>query len=745
MKFYLFFLGALLSAANLFAQTYSPKRIEMKAEVNPQGAVMLRWAPSNYELFERGYKYGYKLTRVPISLNGQPAPVGEILTPTVLKSSITPWPRYRWQHLMENDTSDWPVLGAGAIFGENFTVLDPDTADILQVASLNHEKENQFTFGLFAAEQSFEVAEAMGLGWRDTTAAPNAEYLYSIELKYPPVNVQPAKLQVSTNQIVTLPIPQLSAESGDLSVTLSWKRENLEDFYSSYLVERSVDGGATWNPINTKPLVFISENQQAAEAMFFKDSLAENGVSYQYRVAGVTAFGNLGPASNIAYVSGAPGPAGNIDLTISVVESAPGAMLVKWILPAEATANIAVIDVLRSAKINGDYAAVNLSPLSPTTTQFSDESPLSVNYYIVECTDVNGYPHRSIAMLGQPNDATPPEAVAAPVVHCDKKGKVKIHWAPTTSEDVMGYRVYMSNNNNLADMKQITTDWISDTAFVCQIDMNTLSEHIYFSVKAVDFRENNSPYSPPGVGARPDVIPPAPPVISNYTLPMNGVELNFIPSSSTDVVNYKLQRRLKGYIDWDVIATLGQVGIKPFLDTTVNKKRRYEYRLVALDEVNLEGISNILEVKPLDNGLRSPIENLLATKVGSAGVIPEPKSVLLSWDYPISDEPDLMGFQIMRAVGGDPMRTLEFISLTAAGNASNQGSPGGGNLPGDFAYFDLDAATFKKIIQQGKVQPANAVTPPLTTGALGVVVRYSVYATFVDGAMSPISTVTVIW
>jgi len=55
----------------------------------------------------------------------------------------------------------------------------------------------------------------------------------------------------------------------------------------------------------------------------------------------------------------------------------------------------------------------------------------------------------------------------------------------------MGYRVFLSNMAE-GDFVQITTTWINDTVYHYGLNLNTLSEEVYFTVKAVDFRENMS-------------------------------------------------------------------------------------------------------------------------------------------------------------------------------------------------------------------------------------------------------------
>ncbi|MBU6341644.1 MAG: hypothetical protein KGS48_09145, partial [Bacteroidetes bacterium] len=53
----------------------------------------------------------------------------------------------------------------------------------MEIIDASKEQQNRFSFGLFAAEQSYDVARAMGLGFIDYTAAANTQYVYMLEIR----------------------------------------------------------------------------------------------------------------------------------------------------------------------------------------------------------------------------------------------------------------------------------------------------------------------------------------------------------------------------------------------------------------------------------------------------------------------------------------------------------------------------------------------------------------------------------
>jgi hypothetical protein len=103
------------------------------------------------------------------------------------------------------------------------------------------------------------------------------------------------------------------------------------------------------------------------------------------------------------------------------------------------------------------------------------------------------------------------------------------------------------------------------------------------------------------------------------------------------------------------------------------------------------------------------------------------------------NDPDIIGFQIQRAVGGDPIRNLLFLNVQQA--STNDSQQGGSS---DFGWTDPDVSTFKRLITNSLTLPISVV-PNLVGGNTGVVVRYVVYAKYIDGAMSPLANITVTW
>lgn len=302
------------------------------------------------------------------------------------------------------------------------------------------------------------------------------------------------------------------------------------------------------------------------------------------------------------------------------------------------------------------YTKINSSPVAAGSRSFEDIAPLPANYYYIKVSDVNGHTYQTFPALGQPQDNTPPATPQLLTGKCNSNGLVTINWNRNTDPDIMGYRVFMSTALN-GDYLQITSTWINDTVYRHQVNVNTLSEEMYFAIKAVDFRENTSPLSAPISVMRTDVVPPSAPVIKSATADFNGVFFEWTLSSSADVVLYQLERRTLGFTTWDVILSFETKGLLySYTDTTASPRKKYEYRLTAVDDANLKSSSQVVRIKPVDKGLRQGFK-LNGTLSNT------PRShTLLQWQYP--DDPDLIGFEIYRAVlDSTRQRSFAFLQI----------------------------------------------------------------------------------
>lgn len=707
LSFVLVILGCSICSVST-AQTEEEKYEIKIISTMHDGAVLLRWVPTSYEAWQHGNTQGYQVKRFTIKQGSSALPMQEIAgSKVILADPLLPLPEDDWEPMA--DTSDLAGLAASAIYGTEFTIENADPNDLMAVRSVAQEKDNRFGLSLFAADQSFEVAVAMGLAFKDDTALPGHVYDYAIRPVALPDSIAftGGGIDQNTDEVLVLPTPETpSAEPGDQVVHLSWSRLGSEEVYTGFQIERSEDGGQTFVKQNDQPILYVNNGEGATEQAVYIDSLPANGISYFYRVRGLTPFGIGGPASAMVEVIGVPAPL-EADLYIwKVEESVSGKLELHWRFPQELESEIQGFYWYQSTSRDGEYTR-NAGLLPSSNRSQIHDSPESSNYYKVSALDINNNEIFSPAFLGQIADSIPPAAPQNLVAEVSPDGLVTLTWDTNTESDLAGYRVFMSNQKD-GHYTQLTIRWLRDTVFQWQLNLNTLTEKTYFKVLALDHRENNSPFSEALEVERPDIIPPAAPILKNVEARLAGIYLEWDHSPSTDVVQHLLQRKLPTQTQWTTLYEQTGTSLSPsFLDTTVVRGREYVYRMLAEDEVGLQGSSRMLSIRAMDDGIRPPVTNVQARIEGG-------KQVRLSWNYgsPNGEVMGLYDFQIYRSIGSnDPLRAYHSANpqeaLMAIFTAANAGQ-------GQYVFMDEE-------LHYGKEY------------------EYRIIARYIDGGQSPMS------
>jgi hypothetical protein len=211
-------------------------------------------------------------------------------------------------------------------------------------------------------------------------------------------------------------------------------------------------------------------------------------------------------------------------------------------------------------------------------------------------------------------------------------------------------------------------------------------------------------------------------------------------SSSEDVVEYDFQRKAVNIKNWSSIFQFNVADSIPvgFNDTTANKRKKYEYRLLAYDEAENVSSSVIVRTKRIDDGLRDSIENFTA-------VFSQGQGVSLFWKYSLGKDPDLMGFQIFRAINQDPIRPFKFIPIQEVDRVGQ-----------NYIWVDADVVGLPTTGATTIVTPPNNTSVPVfvanpqntstphTINPNSSTVSYQLMAKFYDGATSYLTPAVVV-
>jgi fibronectin type 3 domain-containing protein len=157
--------------------------------------------------------------------------------------------------------------------------------------------------------------------------------------------------------------------------------------------------------------------------------------------------------------------------------------------------------------------------------------------------------------------------------------------------------------------------------------LKNLTNRIYYKIDAVDFRFNHSPFSTVVQVIKPDVVPPMPPVIKGVKPTAEGVELEFIKSSSSDVARYEVYRKHQYSASWSYMSTQ-PANTSTYKDVIADARHQYQYALLAVDSSGLKSIM----CKPV-TGKKLTVITRPSIGDFKTEVNREQKYVSLAWTY----------------------------------------------------------------------------------------------------------------
>jgi len=622
----------------------SEKKIEIQVIARVQkNKILLRWAVNDPLAWKKLNKYGYSLERYTLTRDNKTLEKPEKL---ILAKVIKPEPLETWEKLIE--VNDEAAIVAQALYGEDFAIIGAD--NLQSIINLSEDMQQRFTFALYTADKDYEIAKKAGLGFEDLTPKQNEKYIYRISSNVPEaeMNIAYGGVFVSLKEYEPLPKPMdFTANFTDSSTMLSWNFKILAHEYGSYYVERSSDR-KNFKRVTEKPYTSLNQQNSSNNRIFYIDSIANN-ISYSYRIQGISAFGELGPYSEIV-----TGKAKKIlkfvpHLTVKEFKDDTTVNLI-WEFPEEGNSEISGFELNRSDEDEGKYTTV-VKNIPAKSRNVIYNKLLGTNYFTLTAIGKNGSNRTSFAMLVQPVDSIPPSKPIGLKGVIDSLGVVKLTWTHNTEKDLLGYRVYKAYNPD-EEYSQVTVSPSEPNTFEDKVVIKTLNSKVYYKIIAVDYRYNMSHFSEPLILKKPDLIPPASPAFTKYEIKDGSIFLEWANSASEDVAVHQLYRKENDQKDWALVFETKNKEEK-FQDKSVKDGSLYNYAIFAKDESNL--VSN-----------PSPGVNLLVPKYS---VMPSVKgffaqankttnTIDLSWEYS-NNEVD--SFEIYKASDKDALQLIQIV------------------------------------------------------------------------------------
>ncbi|EKT3958029.1 fibronectin type III [Flavobacterium psychrophilum] len=618
----MFFL--IFSTLNCFSQTTKPE-IKVIARGH-QDKVMLRWGITSPSEWKKSLKTGFVVTRYTVKKANQilSDPEKKIIT---LKP-LLPEPLEKWSDLIQKD--NYAAIVAQSIYGEDFQITGQNNNSISKIIDSADELEQRHTFGLFAADMSFEGSLKAGWALIDNTIIKNEVYVYQVSL----VNntkIKPASVMVGVRDYKKLPaVEDLIAVSDDKKVIISWDFESYKNIFTSYKIERS-DDGVEYKSITNAPIVNMNEQKGVqSKRLFYVDTLAQNDKTYHYKLYGISAFGEKGQASKVFTAKGIhdvflPSRIENYKI------AKDNSVVLEWEYPKELENHIAGFEINHSEDDKGPYQKVS-EILLPETRHFEYKNLATSNYFKVIVVGKNNKRLNSQSTLVQPMDSIAPLKPIGLEGAVDSLGIVKLKWKANLEKDLLGYRILKANNEN-EEFVDIYKKSFQGIECNDKVSLTMSNSKVYYRIAAEDKRFNISEMSDILVLKKPDVIPPAAPIFKDYNVAKGKVHLEWIRSYSDDVVSHHLQRKKLGDKVWTEILKVNDT-LQEFYDTNLENKMTYQYAISAKDKTGLiSSLDNsIVTIQFIDMTSISIMQNLIAT------VDREQRKIVLSWDYKKSKE-----------------------------------------------------------------------------------------------------------
>lgn len=539
------------------------------------GKVELRWYPSNAGIWRFGCQAGYTVERMDLDVGTwQP----------ITARAVRPYTPAQWAQL---PPSPYTQAAARAIA----EVPAPPAAGASFFDWEAHQNTETGVFLFFIAATNLDANASLGAGLRyeDADVVAGKRYAYRIRLEgwKGTETMENFVVVEDTRTPYTAPAVQdVHVEEREGAVRLQWPATNAATF-PAFHVERSADG-RRFERINRLPLLFTTPS----ETFFFTDSVA-NYTPHYYRVVGMTPFGDAGAATEPIRAMGRdrtpPLPATDVKATGS-----REAIRLTWEAHENASA-ISGYQIGRSANINGPFRIINERILPGAARQWTDDTPQVFEpFYVVNTLDTAQNVATSLVAMANVSDTEAPASPQGFGGTCDTAGVVRLQWLPNTEADVVGYHIHTANSPSDVFVP-ITARPVGLTAWTDTVNMTALNRAIYYKITAVDYNNNPSAYSQVLEVLRPDVVPPAAPLLHRFDVAAGQIRLEWHLSSSDDVRQYTL-RRQSATADTVLLVFDGNQQRREWTDTRVQANTVYAYQLIAEDAAGHRTASEPLSV-----------------------------------------------------------------------------------------------------------------------------------------------------
>jgi hypothetical protein len=562
------------TAGNLLAQDSIVVR--MRGNVC-KDKIQLRWAAANSSSWAYTNKNGFMLERYTLVRNGEvlSEPEKKVLTPQPLKAK----PLDDWEAIVQNN--QYAAIIAQALYGEDFETSS-SKAGIGGIIARSKEREQRFGFSLYAAELSFEAALFAGWGVEDTDVKKGERYLYRLMPVKSKENIvaESTSVYLSLDEYEPLPKPMgLTAVFGDKTVLLVWDYASLSEYYPAYHIERSENKTDFVRISKDLPVTNIS----GEDRIFFTDTI-ENDKMYCYRIVGVTSFDQTGEPSEVIEGQGRTRLIYVPHIT-HAIPNEKGEIEVFWEFDQRGNKDITSFELNSAPNVDATYETV-IKNIAPEKRSIIYDKPLMTAYYTISAIAKYGEPTVSFPNLIQLEDSIPPVVPTGLEGEIDTLGIVHLKWNANKEGDLLGYKIFRGQikGEEVVPLNDIV--W-QDTVFIDSVQIYSLNPNTYYSVAAVDKRQNQSPMCSIVELKKPEVVPPSSPIFTKFETKEDGHYLEWVTGNEEGIKIALYRYKGKDGEKQLLYMVEKDSNINSYLDDKLEEGVIYYYEVSAMKNENL--------------------------------------------------------------------------------------------------------------------------------------------------------------
>ncbi len=509
--------------------------------------------------------------------------------------------------------------------------------DPVQRLKSYEQEDNRIGMILFLSTFNQDIAQTIGLMYRDRTAQKDKYYEYKI-IAYKDGKKQfEAKTKLQTRKHKLFPVKNLRSHKYSWGVAFTWENYTKYDKYNLY---RSDAKDAPFKKINNAPIIVQSEKNPdgtlSTSPYFYTDKNVTKTGKYVYYVKGIDDFGDESVRSNMVFgkmlKNKKPMPP-----VRPVTYFDKDKIIIKW--HDIVNTNIKGYNLFRGFTYEGVNLKLNKNIIKTHQFVDTDVTENGNYFYAISIINKDGLESKkSLVSMIAPKDTTKPTRPTK-LIGKSSVGRVNLKWSASSDANLAGYKVYTSMNPYAKEWKLLNFDKPSVTTSFTHKLSKALSRHnYYYKVRAVDANYNVSKFSNVVKVKLPDVVAPSQPVIKIARAYPKKISLQWNKITIYDMDYYNIYKQ-KG----KKLVRLNKQPIRELVyvdNNPVNGKNVYV--VTAVDKSKNESLKvQKFEVFAKDN---TPVT------LKSFKVKVNKESMKLS--FKVSDK-DYKGFEVLRSSGRD--------------------------------------------------------------------------------------------